>query len=391
MSKKEGGFFARNKLLVAASTLIGTIIGAGILGIPYVIAKAGFLYGLLLVIFMGIAFIFLNLFTGEIVLRTHEQHQLPGYAERYLGKWGKRLMTISMFIAIYGALTAYLIGEGATLYSIFNWGSPLLYSLIFFVITFLIIYKGVKATGKTELILISLLVLIVAIIGVFSFDKVSLSNFSTVNWAYFFIPYGVILFAFMGSPAIPEVQEVLGKEKHKMKKAIIIGSISPIFIYLFFSVVIVGMVGLENFEVLQPNERIATVALSIYSHPTLGLLANILAVLAMFTSFLTLGIALIESYHYDYKFSRFTSFLLVFSVPLIITLFDLTTFITVLGITGAFAGGLEGILVTLMYWKSKKLGKRKPEFSLKYHRFIGILLILMFSLGILYAAWSNFF
>lgn len=390
MFKKRGkneeykGFFARHKQAIAATTLAGTVIGAGILGIPYVIAKTGFLYGFILIILLGLAYLFLNLFLGEVVLRTKKQHQLPGYAEKYLGKWGKRAITLSMFIGLYGALTAYLIGEGATLHSIFGFGSPLLYTLIFFVITFLIIYRGIKATGKAELILISLLFLVVIFIGLFSFRQINPANLTHLDLAKILVPYGVIVFAYIGLPSIPEMQEELGKEKKLMKKAIIFGSVAPIILYLLFSLIIVGIVGLENFEMLEPNQRIATIALSIYSHRILGIFANILAVLAMFTSFLTIGIALGEIFEYDYNLSRGLSLLLTFSLPLLIVIFNLTTFITVLGVTGAFAGGIDGILVILMYWRSKLLGDRKPEYSLKKHTVLGFVLMLMFAFGIVY-------
>jgi tyrosine-specific transport protein len=384
------GFFERHKFLIAITTLIGTIVGAGILGIPYVIAKTGFFYGALIILVIGISFIFLNLFMGEIVLRTKTQHQLTGYAGKYLGKTGKRLMTLSMFISIYGALTAYLIGEGQTLFSIFKVGFPLLYTLIFFAITFLIIYRGVKATGKAELILIFLLFLIIIIIGIFSANKISLENFGLLDFSKIFIPYGVIVFAFVGSPAIPEMQQELGKNKKMLKKAIIIGSIIPIVLYLVFTFIIMGLIGLDQFEALQPNERIATVALSIYSNPILGLSANILAVLAMFTSFLTLGLALVEVYTLDYGISRRIALLLTFLLPLIITLFNLTTFIVVLAVTGALAGGLEGILIILMYWKSKFMGDRKPEYSLGMMKILGYALIVLFSAGVIYQLFINF-
>lgn len=388
--KEEKGFFAKHKLLIAITTLVGTIVGAGVLGIPYVVAKAGFLYGLLIIIGLGVAFLFLNLFMGEVVLRTKKQHQLTGYAGKYLGKWGKRLMTFSVLFTIYGALTAYLIGEGETFFHLFEWGSPLLYSILFFLVAFFIVYKGIKATGKAELILISILFIIIVLIGIFSFGDIEFSRFSAGNLAYIFVPYGVILFALMGTPAIPELQEELGKEKHKLKTAIIIGTILPIILYILFSFFVIGIVGLENFELLGSNQRIATIALSFYSSSILGFLANMIAVLAMFTSFLTLGIALVEVYEYDYLFSRKTSFLLTFSLPLIIVLFNLTNFITVIGVTGAIAGGLEGILVALMYWKAKKLGDRKPEYSLGKFYVVGGIIIIMFTLGILYQLWVNF-
>ncbi len=387
MFKKRGspetGFFAEHKALIAITTLIGTIVGAGILAIPYVVAQSGFLFGLIITIALGLALLLVNLMAGEIVLRTKKQHQLTGYAEKYLGKWGKRLMMFSMAFSIYGALTAYLIGEGEVLKAIFRWGDPLWYSIIFFIAVFLIIYRGIKAAGKVEFLLIGALFIIVIFIGIFSYDGINTSRLTTINLAKFFVPYGVILFALMGFPAVPEMQEVLEAEKRKMKKAIIIGSIIPIILYLFFAFVVIGIIGLENFELLEPNQRIATVALSIYSSPILGIFTNLIAVLAMFTSFLTLGIAMIEMYEYDYLLPRPFALALTFLIPLAITLFKLSTFITVIAITGAIAGGLQGIIIIATFWKARIYGEREPEYRLSAYKILGSMLILIFAAGVI--------
>src|SRR3989344_5504492 len=96
----------------ASAILIGTTIGAGFLAIPYAIAKSGFFVGLFYLVFLGLVILYLNLALGEIGLRTQGQHQLTGYAQRYLGKWGKRLMFFSMIFGIYAAILAYLTGVG---------------------------------------------------------------------------------------------------------------------------------------------------------------------------------------------------------------------------------------------------------------------------------------
>lgn len=397
MFKKRGehkqyrGFFGSHRVWIAITTLVGTTVGAGILGIPYVVSQTGFLYGFVLMLFIGLAFLYLNLFAGEVVLRTKKQHQLPGYAEKYLGKAGKAFMAMSMFISIYGALTAYLIGEGESLYAIFGMGNPLIYSLIFFVVGVMIVYKGIKATGKSELFLISLLFLIIALLGIFSYKNIHLANLSGFNPAFFFLPYGVILFAYIGTAAIPEMQEELVKEKKLMKKAIVIGSVIPIFLYIIFTFIVLGIIGPENFSLLGQNQIIATIALSIYSNKILGAIANVLAVLTMFTSFLTLGTALVEVYNYDFGMRRSFSLLLTFFLPLLIMIFNSTTFIAVLGLVGVLAGGLNGIMVTLMYWKAKIKGDRKPEYSLPKHKILGSILIIIFVVGIIYQVFYQFF
>ena len=75
-------------------------------------------------------------------------------------------------------------------------------------------------------------------------------------------------------------------------------------------------------------------------------------------------------------------------IPLIIFLLGVKSFITVIGITGAFAGSLDGILIVLMYWKAKKKGKRMPEFKLGKIRWVGMALIILFILGIIYQAFN---
>jgi uncharacterized membrane protein YfcA len=59
-------------------------------------------------------------------------------------------------------------------------------------------------------------------------------------------------------------------------------------------------------------------------------------------------------------------------------------FFKVIDLTGALVGSLTGILIVLMIWKAKKLGDRKPEYSIHKNKLIGFILILMFLAGIVY-------
>ena len=127
------------RLYEATATMVGSIIGAGILGIPYVVSQAGFLVGFINLVVLGVIVFVLYLYLGEIILRTPGKHQLTGYAERYLGVWGKRLMLVSMVFGIYGALIAYLLGVGQAVAALLG-GNALFYSLIFLAIVATIIY-----------------------------------------------------------------------------------------------------------------------------------------------------------------------------------------------------------------------------------------------------------
>ena len=385
--KEYKGFFRRYNLWIASATLMGTIVGAGVLGIPYAIAQSGLLIGIIHLLVLGLTILILHLCIGEISLRTKGIHQLSGYMEKYLGKPGKYFMMLSMMIGIYGALTAYILGQGEIFSTIIG-GQPFLYSLAFFLLASAILYHGIKATGRAELAITALMVITIFLIGAFAYDKINPTYLAGMHLKNFFLPYGVILFAFVGTAAIPELRLELAKDKHKLKKAIIIGSITPIVLYFIFTLIVLGIVGLANFNILGPNERIATVALSIFSEPYLAFIANIFAAFAMLTSFLGLGLALKEMYLYDCGISKHASFFLTITPPLIIASLGLTSFIAVIAFAGAVAGGIDGILIMLAYWKAKKNGERKPEYSLSISRTLTIVLILMFTFGIIYQLWS---
>src|SRR3989344_238109 len=98
-------FWKNNKnLILALATIVGTTVGAGIFGIPYVVSKSGTIPGVFYFVVLGSAVLLLHLFFGEIILRTKGQHRLIVYAQIYLGNWGKILVAFSTIIGIMGAL-----------------------------------------------------------------------------------------------------------------------------------------------------------------------------------------------------------------------------------------------------------------------------------------------
>ncbi|MCX6741715.1 MAG: amino acid permease [Candidatus Pacearchaeota archaeon] len=378
-AENSKNFHAEGKRLYlsAIATLTGTIIGAGILGIPYVIAKSGFWAGMLNILILGALILFVNLYLGEIILRTKGRHQLPGYAEKYLGKKGKILMVISSLIFLYGALTAYVLGEGEVLSFVFLGSTQftLLFGLIFFIIMAVLVYFGLKTLERCEPIGLGIVSAIILLIFFFFLPKINWHNFSfmssnPINW---FMPYGVILFAFLALSALPEMREELAKNERMLKKAIIIGSVIPIILYILFTIAVYGFAG-------QATPEIATTAL--------GKLPSALAIFTMFTAFFALGIALKEVFMFDFKIKHDKAFLLamapVLVLSLLIIIFNLLDFIKIISLIGSVAGGLAGILILLMLRKAKKEGERKPEYSIPLNWSLIIILAIIFVAGIVY-------
>jgi tyrosine-specific transport protein len=362
----------------AIATLVGTTIGAGIFGIPYVVAKAGIITGLINLAVLGFVVLMINLYVGEISLRTKKTHHLAGFAELYLGKKGKTIMAIISFFSIIGALIAYIIGEGQVLNALFGM-TPFFFSILFFVIASILIYFDLSVIKKAELYLNIFVLLIIGIIIALCFFNFDASNLVSkpLSLTNLFIPYGVILFAFVGASCIPEMEMELKNNKKKMKKAIIIGTLIPFVVYLLFMISVIGVTGAGTSE-------IATIGLGQKLGEVMILLGNLFPIFAMATSFIILGLSLKWMFHYDYNVPNVLAWLLTCLIPLGLFLAGAKSFIGVIGITGAIAGGLEGIMLILIAKAAKKKGKVKPKYKIGLGWIFAAMLIILFALGILF-------
>lgn len=368
----------------AVATLVGTVIGAGILGIPYVVAKSGFLTGLLMIIFLGIVMMCLNLITGEIALRTKKDHQITGYAKEYYGNKGKCMMTVLWVFCLYSSLIAYTIKEGEFLNILLNpifGGSDLIYSVLFLIISSGVVFVGLNLMERSEIVMVFLFLIIISILGVFLIPDISIQNLKSFDPKKVFLPFGVILFAFYGMAAVPEMRIELKGNENTLKRSAIIGYMMTIIMYIIFAGLVVGVTG-------DGTTGGAIEGLYTFLGNNLFKLAIIFGILTMATSFLAVGIAIKEVFMFDYNIGKYPSSILTSVIPLIISIIIILSplknaFISVLDIAGSFGISLTGIFVILIFFKAKKFGKRKPEFSID-NKLLPYLLMLIFILGILY-------
>ena len=366
------------KFWVATSILIGTCIGAGVLGIPYVAAQAGFFVALAYILLIGGIILLVNLYMGEISLRTKGNHQLIGYTGKYLGKKGKRFMEFATLFGIYAAIVAYMLGIGQSIsFLVFGDSSyTTLFGILFGVGMSGLLRRGLKALKKYEKIGVSIVLGLLLLIVILFFNKIEIINIVYFNIGNILLPFGVILFALMSFHAIPEVEIVLGNKEKLMKKVLITGTLVCVIFYILFALVVVGFKGTGTPE-------IATLAL--------GTIFVFLGMFTMFTSWLALGNALEESFMFDERMKKKRAWILTSLIPilifLIIRFFEFFSFTKILSIGGVVSGGLVAVLILLMIKKAKKKGNRKPEYSIPVNWFIIGFLILIFVLGVVRELW----
>jgi tyrosine-specific transport protein len=376
---KRGKLVDRDYLL-AFGVMVGTAIGAGIFGLPFVVSRAGFLPSMLLLMLLGILTLVSNLMYGEITLRTKGRCRLVGYSDKYLGPWGKQIAAVTSFLSFYASLLVYMILGGVFLHAMFSplfGGDVFSYSLIIFIFSSVAIYLNLNLFSVIESWMTALLIIVVFIVIFKSLPAIDTSNFLTADPHYFFLPFGAMLFSLGAMSSIPELEHIIRKRKGRIKNVIISSTIFYTLIYIFFIIAVLGVTGNQTTEE-------SFVGLSRSIGDGVVVLGFIFGFLAIATSYLMTGISLKEIFWYDYGISEKRAWFLTCFVPLFIFLLGLRDFIQIITFAGSITGGISGILVTLIFYRAKVKGDTKPAFEFNFSKTLSSVIILVYVLGMFY-------
>ena len=368
------------KFIFALSTISGTIIGVGLFSLPYITLKVGILVMLFYFLVLGGVVILIHILFGEVALHTPDYHRLPSYAKIYLGKWGEKITFFTAILSLWGALLAYLIVGGKFLASLFLpllGGNESLYTILYFATGALLIYFGIRAIAKFEFFALILFFLVLFMVFLKGFSFLKLDNFSLSTpkqISLIFLPFGPILFSLWGADLIPEIEEMLGRDKNLLKKLIPLALFIPIITYLVFIGLVLGISG--N---LTSEEAIG--GLGIFLGPDVIGLLLFFGILTTFTSFLTLGLTLRNVFCYDLKIPKDIAWFAACFIPLSLFFLGFQNFIGVISFVGGILLAFNGILIIFMY----RIVKKIPLFSL--NSFFTLFLIFILLLGIVYEVY----
>ena len=364
--------------VLAVATLVGAIVGLGMFGIPYAASRAGFFVGIGYIVVLGFVSLILHLIYGEVVERTKGKHRLTGYAEKYLGiKW-KKVVGLIIILSIYSALLAYIIVGGKFLALIFpGFANPFIFSIIFWLVLSTAVWRGIRTVGGVELAMAGLLLVLVIILFAFGAGDISNENFYSFGLADFFLPYGVVLFAFAGILAIPEIRELIKMDGRQYKKAIVLGTLIPMAVYILFTVLVVGISG----EGTSPEALAGLSGVLSFGIVRLG---AVFGILALATSYLVLGLNLKHTFEYDWHTKKVFAGAATMVVPILLFIGGIEQFIEIISFSGAVFGAIFAILIVLIYKKTLTHGDKEPGYALNVPKLLLWGLISLFTLGGIY-------
>lgn len=371
----------------ATAVMVGYVIGIGMFGLPFIVAKAGLVAFFIFLIFFGVIQYFIHLIYANLIVVTKSFHRMPGYARIYLGKTGERIVFVAKMVGNFGALLAYIIITGVFAHELFGsliGGSEFLYGSLLFIIGAIIVFFGIDMVARAELFMSLLLFVVVILVAWKGKDVVSAVNYSFLDWKYFLATYGVMLMALDGNSAVPIATKILKKDPQLTKKAIRWGgSIIPIIIILIFTLTIVGISGSNT-------TSDALVGVRAVLDDGVIFFSLIFGLLTMTTSFLLVSESVKETLWWDFGVNKYKAWALAVCTPYLFYVFGIRNLTKVIGFAGGVAGGLSAIMLILIFIKLKKDSKKMVMFKYKPHNFLLYILIGLFVCGISYELFIFF-
>lgn len=196
----------------AAFNLINSIVGAGIVGIPFAISQCSLVFGFMLVN----TFALLTAKSLKLLIETAKHIDVSSYerlAEASFGNLGFKFISFSMFIMAYGAMLGYMIIIKTNLALLLGVDSDnveltraILIVSSFCIILPLSLQRDMSNLSKTSTISVVFDIMLVVIVAVYSPVSESINDAggisvilknSTPQLSTFFTGIGVLCFAFV--------------------------------------------------------------------------------------------------------------------------------------------------------------------------------------------------
>ena len=375
-------------LYEAVAIIVGANVGSGILGLAYSSRLAGWPILVLWLAVAGLFTTFSMLYVAESALRTKKPLQLPGLAEKYVGKVGSVLIFISVCANSIGCMVAYTTGSGnilCTLLGLPNWAG----SLLFTVPCVLVVWFGLKATGLWEKFMSTGMVVLLGIIVIASFlsGKADVSRAVYANWTYAVPLLSSAIFCYIAQYAVPELARGMRHTPKKLPVAIILGMFITGVLLAVVPLAVLSLTGAE--EVTQVATLAWGQALGTWALYT----ANIFALCAMMTSYWAVGGSMLTNIVDMFKLkdekdtkTRLIAIACTVLPPFILAYAGLVSFGDAIGWAGTFGGVIMSIVPVLMLNNARKKGDIEPEWKCGWyaHPAVQGMIIVIFSLAAIY-------
>ena len=329
--------------------LIGTQVGAGILGLPYAASRVGMVPALF--ILLGVMLLLMS--TALIILKLSAEMrgaQMSTMAQKLLGNAGGWIMYLSILIMGFGAMLAYIAGMGSVFSSLLGVNETI-GAIIFWVLASAVIYLGLEASGKTELIMSFLMLVLFIGITASLFPYAKPENAMYAELGGILSMTGVAIFALGCHTIIPDIYKGIG-DYRKTRNVVILAFLIPTIIYAIFMISFLLVFG-------RNTPQIATQGLEILYGRLGKIVGNIIPLLAITTSYIGIGLAQQSNSKEFLKLKKSIAWSLTTIPPIVVYLAGIKNFADVLAFAGDTGDLMAFIILPVIMLAIKKYRERR--------------------------------
>ena len=375
-----------NKFLGACLLIAGCSIGAGMLGLPSATGASGFLPSLCFFFLAWLYMLLTGLVLTEVTASYPKGYSFISMAENTFGKWGAALTWILFSLLFYTIQVAYFIGGGIFVIDFFDLAASVnltlpVASFMLGLLFFIAITRGFQLVDSLNRYFMVGLLLCYLLLIFAGLPHIELSRLERRDWGGAFLSLPLLIVCFGFHNLVPSLYSYLDGDKKKLQKAILVGSLVPLFIYLAWEVVILGVVPFsfkeEWEEVYQKGEMVTQILQKYSGIDEVVACGRAFTFFAIATSFLPVAFSFFDFLKDALKLeptkkNRALLALLVLLPPLICANTKPDSFLAAL----EYAGGcvavlLFGLLPLLMAIKKQKTS----TFEIAKPRLLGVLFV----------------
>lgn len=357
------------KTLGGVLLISGTCIGGGMLGLPIATAKSGILGATLLFISCWALMTFTALLTLEVNLYFPKNSNIISMSKATLGKPGEFLCWTIYLLFLYALVSAYVAGGQDVLHGFFSYAGitlPLwLCAILFVFILGSIVIAGIERVDIFNRLLMIIKLGTIFLLMFFISKHVDFKNYGSGDANYIIPSITVAITSFGFSIIIPSLRTYFDEDIKKLRIAIILGSLLPLFCYIAWEAVIFGLVPISGSyglgRLMDETQPVSALLRSIaYYLPAqkVNILANTFTSICILTAFACVSLGLFDYLSDGFKINKkgkgkYLITLLTFLPPLLIVTFYPKAFMLFLSLAGLFCVILQSLMPAMMAWRCR--------------------------------------
>ncbi len=362
----------QNKTFGGILLVAGTSIGAGMLALPITTGIGGF-YSAIGLFFVSFAYMMLTLFLllEANLYEPSMEANIISMARRRLGVLGQIASWSSFLLLYYAVAAAYMSAGGSLISELISAGKELSLSrtnmtiIGFAAVGGLFVFFGAWLVDHINRLFMYGLIASYFILVFFVTPHVTFSNLHVGDSKYLFAAVPVVVLSFTSHVIVPSLRMYMQNNLTQLKKSLLYGSLVPLFFYVVWEFLIVGVLpGTGEYSLTAIASRphpVAGITQALHSYLGLSWIAGAVGAFSFFalvTSFLAVILSLIDFLSDGFQMKkdikgRLFLLLLTLVPPLIFALYFPSGFVLAISYAGVFVAILYGILPPLMIWKAR--------------------------------------